>query len=64
MSTTELQTHLTPKTIVNCLFAECLNEGDLSVADQLVQQIGALPTIGSDRPAFEGLEPLLPKTRP
>jgi steroid delta-isomerase-like uncharacterized protein len=159
MSTTELQTHLTPKTIVNCLFVECLNEGDLSVADQLVspdfigpsgkgaegfkamisrlrqgfpdlrfviqdmvaegsrvvvrwtsqgthrgmfagrapterqvsnegigiyrvedgkiieswsqldrlgvlQQIGALPTIGSDRPAFEGLEPLLPKTRP
>ena len=36
MSTTELEPHQMPKAIVNWLFAECLNEGDLSVADQLV----------------------------
>ena len=36
MSTTELEPHQMPKAIVNWLFAECLNEGDLSVANQLV----------------------------
>ena len=36
MSTTELEPYQMPKAIVNWLFAECLNEGDLSVADQLV----------------------------
>ena len=36
MNTTELEPHQMPKAIVNWLFAECLNEGDLSVADQLV----------------------------
>jgi steroid delta-isomerase-like uncharacterized protein len=36
MSTTELEPHQMSKAIVNWLFAECLNEGDLSVADQLV----------------------------
>jgi steroid delta-isomerase-like uncharacterized protein len=36
MNTTELEIDQRPKAIVNCLFAECLNEGDLSVADQLV----------------------------
>src|ERR1700722_20295643 len=36
MSTSELEPHQMPKAIVNGLFAECLNEGDLSVADQLV----------------------------
>jgi steroid delta-isomerase-like uncharacterized protein len=36
MNTTELEPQPMPKAIVNWLFAECLNEGDLSVADQLV----------------------------
>ena len=36
MNTTELEIDRRPKAIVHCLFAECLNEGDLSVADQLV----------------------------
>ena len=30
MSTIELEPHQMPKAIVNWLFAECLNEGDLS----------------------------------
>ena len=36
MNTTELEIDPRPQAIVNCLFAECLNEGDLSLADQLV----------------------------
>jgi predicted ester cyclase len=35
MNTTELEPRQMPKAIVNRLFAEVLNEGDLSVADQL-----------------------------
>jgi steroid delta-isomerase-like uncharacterized protein len=36
MNTTELEIDPRPKAIVNRLFAECLNVGDLSAADQLV----------------------------
>jgi len=36
MNITELQSHQTPEAVVHWLFAECLNEGNLSVADQLV----------------------------
>jgi predicted ester cyclase len=36
MNTTELEPQQMPKAIVNWLFAEFLNEGDLSVADQLI----------------------------
>jgi steroid delta-isomerase-like uncharacterized protein len=36
MNTTELEIDQRPKAIVNWLFAKCLNQGDLSVADQLV----------------------------
>jgi steroid delta-isomerase-like uncharacterized protein len=36
MNTTKLEPRPMPKAIVNWLFAECLNEGDWSVADQLV----------------------------
>jgi predicted ester cyclase len=36
MNPTELAPHPMPKTVVDDLFAECFNQGDLSVADQLV----------------------------
>ena len=36
MNTTELERRQLPKAIMNRLFAECLNEGELSLADQLV----------------------------
>ena len=36
MNTPELEPHQMPKAIVNWLFTEFLNEGDLSMADQLV----------------------------
>ena len=36
MNTAELEPHQMPKAIVNCLYTEFLNEGNLDIADQLI----------------------------
>ena len=57
MNTTEL--NQMPVAIVNWLFAECLNEGDLSVADQLVSPDFTGP-VGKGREGFKAMiAPLL-----